>query len=742
MKLTIKRLALSAIVLASTLGLSQIGLSSAEAAGSGQEDQVLLKFATVGDSRGDSKKQQLNAQDANWQQNTKVIARITKEVQDAKDDLFVFNGDMIMGYYSDPTNKKAAAAYLNKQYSFWRGLVADMYETGTYVVPVPGNHELQDNLSTGKISTEANENTWRYNMGDVIMDTLRWKNMFGSEIQGWDENNYPKVGTGGITTSQSQLSYSFDLKDSHFAIINTDPAGNDSHAPTEWLKQDFESAKKRGLKHMFVFGHKYAFPYIIDPASAPTDSLHADLKSWDDFWQVIEDYNATYFSGHQHATNFSQPKGKAYQVIVGSGGSPFDAKNANHAAVDRMYTWANVTVYASGRVHIDNFGFDENFGQTQLILSLDLGAPINQLTLSGIKLDQPLTPSVFDYSAKVANSVTSTTVTATPVDSLAKVSFRLNGQAAANPIPLSVGKNTISVDVLAQDGKTTQTYTITVTREDKDGGNGNPGNGGNNPGGGNGNPGNGGNNPGNGGNSNPGNGGNNPGNGGNSNPGNSGSKPGTGGNSNSGNGGSKPGNDGNGNPGNGGNSKPGNGGSETGSSGVDNLKDIKGHWAESAIKQLISLQAVKGYPDGSFKPDQKVTRAEFVAMVVKAFGLQLQKDKTFSDTANHWARDFISTAYKQGIISGYNDQIFKPDANITREEMASIIAKTLGLKVSANGKKFTDDNHISNWARAAIAAASEKGIIGGYPDGKFNPSGNATRAEAAAVIIRAHICLQ
>lgn len=326
-------------------------------------DNLLLSFSTVGDSRGDSAKQDLSKQDAHWQQNTKAFSRIIREVQAVKPNLFLFNGDMIMGYTPDSN-----ADVLTEQYSFWRGLVAKLYETGTYVVPVPGNHETQDKRGSQKIATEANENTWRSNMGDVIMDTTRWKDIIGSDLLGWDPSNYPKKGIDSITTNQKQLSYSFDLKDSHFAIINTDAAGNDSHAPVEWLKKDLANAKARGINHIFVFGHKFAYPYVYD--NSIPDGL--DPANRDLFWQVIEDYQATYFCGHEHIFNVDLPQGKAYQVMVGSGGSPFDASNTSHSPTDRTYAWANVKVYEDGRVHIDCVGFDENYGETKVLQSFDL----------------------------------------------------------------------------------------------------------------------------------------------------------------------------------------------------------------------------------------------------------------------------------------------------------------------------------------------------------------------------------
>jgi hypothetical protein len=337
-----------------------------------KDENVVLTFSTVGDSRADAAQPNLTAQDKLWLQNTKAFTRITREVQTQKSNLFIFNGDMIMGY-----TKNSDANVLNRQYAYWRGLVANMFETGTYVVPVPGNHEVQDkykdaNGNTVKKATQANEDTWRANMGDIIMDTDRFKQIEGMDIQNWDVQNHPQVGANNISTDQSQLSYSFDLKGSHFVIINTDPVGNDSHPPIEWMKQDMEKAKKNGAKHIFVFGHKDAFPYVADPANPPSaDGLDADPKSRDEFWKVLEDNNATYFCGHEHVFNVSK-HGKAYQVLVGSGGSPFEVATPTNNPTDRMYAWATVKVYKNGKVQVNCYGFDENYGKTKLIKSIEL----------------------------------------------------------------------------------------------------------------------------------------------------------------------------------------------------------------------------------------------------------------------------------------------------------------------------------------------------------------------------------
>lgn len=336
-------------------------------------DPVVMSFATVGDSR-EEPSASLSAQNKIWLQNTQAWSRILREIQTAKPHALFFNGDMIMGYTTDkPT--------LNRQYAFWRGMVAGLIEAGTYVIPVPGNHEVQEKFKdeagkTKKVAREANENTWRENMGDLIVDPTRWKNAVGGEFSAFDPKNTPAIGgEDKITTDQSQLSYSFDYAGIHFAVINTDPVGNDGHAPAAWLKQDFTAAKARGAKRFFVFGHKPAATYYFKPG-IDFEGMDKYPDNQEAFWSTIEAFNATYFCGHEHVFSMLQPAkdkgGKAWQVMVGSGGSPFSAEADTGKAEDRMYAWALVKTHASGKTEVEIYGFDEKYGPTKLMRKLDL----------------------------------------------------------------------------------------------------------------------------------------------------------------------------------------------------------------------------------------------------------------------------------------------------------------------------------------------------------------------------------
>jgi hypothetical protein len=338
------------------------------------ESPVAFHFATVGDCRGDPLLAGASEQDLLWVQNTRVMTRMIREMQVAKPQALFFNGDMIYGYSS---NKEKMERY----YAYWRGMMANLIESGTYVVPIPGNHEVQIKVKNAdgkekKTAVVENENIWRSNMGDLIIDLDRWKSITHREATAWNVENKPKIGTDGITTDQRQLSYSFDVGKSHFSMINTDPVGFDSSAPVKWLAADFKAAKKRGAKKFFIFGHKMAFTYV--PIKMKDDKQNKEggfdvrPEVRDAFWKLVEDYQAVYFTGHQHTYHAEQPRknqgGKAWQVIVGGGGSPFSiAKEFIEKEGDRMFSWADILVYENGKVGIKIFGFDEDFGPTRVI---------------------------------------------------------------------------------------------------------------------------------------------------------------------------------------------------------------------------------------------------------------------------------------------------------------------------------------------------------------------------------------
>ena len=166
-------------------------------------------------------------------------------------------------------------------------------------------------------------------------------------------------------------------------------------------------------------------------------------------------------------------------------------------------------------------------------------------------------------------------------------------------------------------------------------------------------------------------------------------------------------------------------------------------WAYGDIESLSGLGYISGYPDGSFKPGNTITRAEFVSILSKALKLAAYNPAApdFSDVAQgDWFYGSVEDAVYAGIVKGYGSA-FKPDDPITREEMAVILVNALNeqdqAKSSMNsGTAFTDDASISAWAKGFVAVAVQDGLIKGYPDdNSFRPKSAATRAEACAMIM-------
>ena len=173
----------------------------------------------------------------------------------------------------------------------------------------------------------------------------------------------------------------------------------------------------------------------------------------------------------------------------------------------------------------------------------------------------------------------------------------------------------------------------------------------------------------------------------------------------------------------------------TTSTGSQKFNDTNGHWAISSINQLVALGAINGYPDGSFKPDNTISRAEFAAVVVKAFSLNQQGNITFQDTVKHWARNHIAAAVASGVARGYNAGTFGPNDTDTREQMAVMIVTAAGLEGAVGEVNFKDSADISVWAREAIATMTREGLMQGYSDNTILPQKYATRGEAGTLIM-------
>ena len=165
-------------------------------------------------------------------------------------------------------------------------------------------------------------------------------------------------------------------------------------------------------------------------------------------------------------------------------------------------------------------------------------------------------------------------------------------------------------------------------------------------------------------------------------------------------------------------------------------------WASTYIYACYDAGIITGYEDGdsySFLPANNLTRAEAATIIARAYGLTADDDaaSAFSDvSSDYWASTYIEACVEAGIINGYEDGTFMPAQNVTRVELAKMIAVAEGLALDASESSFSDveDTH---WGVPYIEACADAGIVNGYTDGTFLPSSNVTRAEAATMIARA-----
>lgn len=169
--------------------------------------------------------------------------------------------------------------------------------------------------------------------------------------------------------------------------------------------------------------------------------------------------------------------------------------------------------------------------------------------------------------------------------------------------------------------------------------------------------------------------------------------------------------------------------------------DVQDHWAKGYIDQLFEAKVISGYPDGAFRPDGHITRAEFIKALVSSsdFPLKPVANPTFTDVKpEHWHYPYIETAVAAGVIvpSEYIQLKFAPDEPVTRVEAAIFLCRSLGLEADSTFTGFDDGNQIPREFRGYIKTARERGLIAGYPDGTFKPWNPVTRAEACTILVR------
>ncbi|MGO4110864.1 OmpL47-type beta-barrel domain-containing protein [Paenibacillus sp. YAF4_2] len=321
----------------------------------------------------------------------------------------------------------------------------------------------------------------------------------------------------------------------------------------------------------------------------------------------------------------------------------------------------------------DNAGNESGMSAEHDFEIVSSNAELSKLTLSDVKLNELFQSTQLDYTARVNYSVSSTEITAVPSDSNAAVEILLeDGQQAGKPVKLKVGEQRVIIRVTAQDGTTIRTYKVTITRnqyvEPKP------------------------------------------------------DEPET---------------------------------PETpepvklisckpeGDNSVQ-FTDMAGHWANQAVQHAYGCGVVKGFNDSTFHPDAQVTRAEFVTMLMNTVldsSEPAGSGEGFSDSSNipAWAANAVAESKGYGFVNGFADGSFRPNEQVTRAELITMLAKAAGIKPLEADKvtgMFADADDIPAWAAGYVAALQEKGLLQGRGDGKFEPTGHATRAEAAVLLLR------
>ncbi|WP_339299278.1 S-layer homology domain-containing protein [Paenibacillus sp. FSL R5-0623] len=178
------------------------------------------------------------------------------------------------------------------------------------------------------------------------------------------------------------------------------------------------------------------------------------------------------------------------------------------------------------------------------------------------------------------------------------------------------------------------------------------------------------------------------------------------------------------------------------------FQDMQTHWAKAEVNDMGSRMVMKGTGEGMFTPERDITRAEFAVVLVRGLGLKLDSSKNvFSDVAaDAWYSRAINTAYEYQLLDGFRDGTFRPDDKITRDQAMNIIARAMGItglkeklpvqSGSTELQKYIDISDSSVWANKGIAESIQAGIFSGRSDSKLAPKAHITRAEVATIVER------
>jgi len=164
------------------------------------------------------------------------------------------------------------------------------------------------------------------------------------------------------------------------------------------------------------------------------------------------------------------------------------------------------------------------------------------------------------------------------------------------------------------------------------------------------------------------------------------------------------------------------------------------HWAFKYVEAIADAGLTSGYPDGTYRPENPVTRAEMAVFLLNGMGVTappINGSHPFTDIAGHWAESYIEELFDQGITGGYPDGTYRPENLVTRAEMAVFLLKGIGVTPPAMDGSHPFTDVAGHWAEIFIEELFDQGITGGYPDGTYRPENQVTRAEMAVFLVNA-----
>lgn len=175
--------------------------------------------------------------------------------------------------------------------------------------------------------------------------------------------------------------------------------------------------------------------------------------------------------------------------------------------------------------------------------------------------------------------------------------------------------------------------------------------------------------------------------------------------------------------------------------------DMNNHWALAEVNRLVAMGILSGYEDGTFRPENHITRTELAVILSNALKLPpgAESDLTFADSADipAWGREAVAAVVRAGLLKGYEQadgsMRFEPQQTLRRVELAVIMGRILELKLGTINPaplNFADNGQIAEWAKADLAKAVAMGVISGYPDNSFRGENLVTRAETVSAMVR------